>query len=465
MARKKQRENYGNGSITPELDANGNQKRNRKGQLVWRVCLSFGSETVIDSKGRKRKKRRKVQRMVHGPLSKARKACKQLQQEYEHIDLEAAQGSFKWACSQWISWMETKGSASKSVLRQYETRLNYMSDVIGEMKLVEIKKSDIEAGLAAIKSSRNLSNTTTNKVFAVTKRLFEYCVDSDWIVRNPCRTIDPPSIDKVISRKSLSSEESAQLRANLDRAELEAYDSFFEKEDRQARHGNLFGRSCLRGLSHISGIIAIRVMLATGMRRGEVCGLTWESVDFDAGQIYVRQSLTAEVKLKDPKSFSGKRALYVEDITLAHLKKWKAFQEKAMRKITIVNEAGESQTLTQTNDTPVCCSDSGSWLDPTNLSRWWGGNKKKNILGFRDTLGFPELNMHELRHTQATMLLGNGVDVKSVQARLGHSHSSLTLDQYAHAIPANDKAAAELMGEIMNKRPRETPIIKLENCA
>ena len=47
MAKPKQRENYGNGSITPELDKDGNQKKNRKGQLVWRVCLSFGCETVI----------------------------------------------------------------------------------------------------------------------------------------------------------------------------------------------------------------------------------------------------------------------------------------------------------------------------------------------------------------------------------------------------------------------------------
>ena len=48
------------------------------------------------------------------------------------------------------------------------------------------------------------------------------------------------------------------------------------------------------------------------------------------------------------------------------------------------------------------------------------------------------------------MLLGNSVDVKTVQHRLGHASSSLTLDQYAHAIPANDRDAANLMASIYN---------------
>lgn len=57
--------------------------------------------------------------------------------------------------------------------------------------------------------------------------------------------------------------------------------------------------------------------------------------------------------------------------------------------------------------------------------------------------------MHELRHTAATLALGNGIPVKDVQARLGHASASLTLDIYGHAIPANDQAIADLMGSII----------------
>ena len=73
--------------------------------------------------------------------------------------------------------------------------------------------------------------------------------------------------------------------------------------------------------------------------------------------------------------------------------------------------------------------------------------------------------MHELRHTTATLMLGNGIDVKTVQTGLGHSRASVTLDQYAHAIPANDKAAADLMGSIINRPVPETPILSVEKSA
>ena len=68
------------------------------------------------------------------------------------------------------------------------------------------------------------------------------------------------------------------------------------------------------------------------------------------------------------------------------------------------------------------------------------------MLGYRKKSQIWDL----LRHTAATLLLGNGVDVKTVQHRLGHASSSLTLDQYAHAIPANDRDAASLMAAIYN---------------
>ena len=54
MARKKQRETYGNGSITPKLDKSGKQMTDKQGKLLWLVCLSFGSETVTDGPVRAR---------------------------------------------------------------------------------------------------------------------------------------------------------------------------------------------------------------------------------------------------------------------------------------------------------------------------------------------------------------------------------------------------------------------------
>lgn len=75
--------------------------------------------------------------------------------------------------------MKARGGASEAVITQYAAWLGYMSDVLGEKKLIEIKKADVEDAFVTVKNARALSNTTTNKIFAVTNRLFEYCVDSD----------------------------------------------------------------------------------------------------------------------------------------------------------------------------------------------------------------------------------------------------------------------------------------------
>ena len=60
------------------------------------------------------------------------------------------------------------------------------------------------------------------------------------------------------------------------------------------------------------------------------------------------------------------------------------------------------------------------------------------------------MKFHELRHTQATQLLANGVDVKTVQARMGHSNAAITLNWYAHAVEENDRKAAQVIGDLFN---------------
>ena len=93
----------------------------------------------------------------------------------------------------------------------------------------------------------------------------------------------------------------------------------------------------------------------------------------------------------------------------------------------------------------MCCNGAGTWLNPRNLERWWGTTQE---IGYRHSIGFGDLRLHELRHTQATQLIGAGVDFKTVQTRLGHADVSLTINTYTHAIPANDRKAADLIASI-----------------
>ena len=461
MARKKQRETYGNGSVFPvmvkKLDANGNvvmkdgkpvmiQERDKQGRLVWRACVTLGTEEYTDKNGKTRKRQRKApQKRVHGTLDDARKVAKQITEDYADIDYQSAGMTFAQACEAWATSMRNANTCSAAKLKDYETMLAQVADKLGAVPLTEIKQQNVERALTAVAKERKPSQRRQRERFQTTKRVFEYCIDSGWLVRNPCRGLKTPRVTEEVDRRSLESEECARLRACLDRDEIAAYEEFNNKEQRQAEWGNTFTRSKLVGLSYISGLIAVRLMLATGMRRGETLGLTWEHVDFDNAQITVCKSLNAQMVHKTTKTRKGIRTLAVDADTMAHLRQWKAFQAKALHLVMVEDANGKKRPVEQNGKTPVCCSCKGVLIHPRNFSRWWGNT---NVKGYRDTIGFPGLRPHELRHTQATMLLGNKVDIKTVQTRMGHASSALTLDIYGHAIPANDREASDIMASI-----------------
>lgn len=119
------------------------------------------------------------------------------------------------------------------------------------------------------------------------------------------------------------------------------------------------------------------------------------------------------------------------------LTRWKACPVEQLVKICI----------SQTSDTPVCCSDTGGLSRIDYFEHWWSKWHTEH--------GFDGLKFHELRHTQATMLLGAGVDVKTVQTRLGHASRSITLGWYAHAMPENDMYAAQKLGALLAAPKRQ----------
>ena len=91
----------------------------------------------------------------------------------------------------------------------------------------------------------------------------------------------------------------------------------------------------------------------------------------------------------------------------------------------------------------VVCNANGSMASMNTFEHWW----RKWV----DEHGWLGLRFHELRHTHATLLLANGVDVKTLQVRLGHSSTDITMSCYAHAIPLSDKASAQALDSSLFK--------------
>lgn len=455
MARSKQREVYDSGSVSAvmvdKLDRDGRpvigrdgkvekaQMHDRAGRPVWRIVITKGTEQYVDGDGRKRKRQLKVQKLFHGTLKEARAFRDSLASQYENVDVVCARRTFSWAAAYWVQWAKDKNLASADSIRQYEARLGYVAIYIGDKALAEITPDDIDVAVSSTMKERGLSNTTGHKVFAAVKRVLKFCVDRGWLVRNPADATIAPVADKMdpVARKSLTAEDAARLRATLDHDIDDALTAYEAKERRQSEWGNTFGRSAVRGLGAVSQLVCVRLLLASGCRRGEILGLVWDAVDFNESTITIRQTLTARVKVKRPKTESGLRTLTIDPSTMDVLRRWKVRQASMLHLVM-----PDGVALTQTPLTPVCVADNGGWLDPTHLGRWWRS--------YRSEKGFEGLLLHELRHTNASLLLGNGYDLMTLAHRLGHKKATLTLSEYGHMMKANDAKAADLLGAILD---------------
>ena len=210
--------------------------------------------------------------------------------------------------------------------------------------------------------------------------------------------------------------------------------------------GNLFGRSHMMDLSEISRIVGARIGLATGARRGECLGLTWAHIDLETMEATIAQSVASNGEVKEPKTEAGKRTVALDKDTAEALSTWRAYQAKQLLRVGVkVSDA-----------TPVVCDAKGGYMNPCNFSRWWRS--------FTAAHGFKGLKFHELRHTQATMLLASGLDVKSVGDRLGHANASITLNMYAHSVKENDRKAAETIGKLFGEEQETAKVIYVKTA-
>lgn len=407
---------------------------------VWRVRVDFGKDPITG-------KRQMISRNVKGTKREAAKVRDELRKEHESgLRVDADKMTFAELSTIWNDARTTSGTIASTTAYKDKFTLNTLLKYLGAVNIKEITPAVVESLYSAIKSDKektgsSFGGTSMRHLHVMLKQIMGKAVDYDLLLRNPCDRVRAPKADEP-DRKSLTVEEAAKLLACIDEAEVDAYANMEAKEARQTARGNLFGREYLRGLNIIGNVLAIRIGLATGMRRGEVFGLCWGSIDLENRRLNVAQSLTSLGEVKPPKSKAGVRTIAIDATTCAHLRAWKQRQGVELLKVGI--KLGDS--------TPVCCSERGGFIDLHNFERWWRA--------FRNENGFTDLRFHELRHTQATQLLANGIDVKTVQTRLGHSNAALTLNWYAHAIPENDEKAADMLGDLFASKPKETPIIE-----
>ena len=177
-----------------------------------------------------------------------------------------------------------------------------------------------------------------------------------------------------------------------------------------------------------------KLIIATGMRRGECCALRWGDINYADRSIHICRSAVKisgeDIFTKTPKTKAGDRYVY-----FSH--EMQSLLQEYHRECEWETETYDNRTLT---DEDYIFRRRGEALPMTPSTFTW---RFKLIL---QKHGLPEaLNVHSLRHTNASLVIADGTDVTTVASLLGHAQPSTTLDIYSHTFDKNKRRASQAL--------------------
>ena len=186
----------------------------------------------------------------------------------------------------------------------------------------------------------------------------------------------------------------------------------------------------------------IKMFMFTGMRREELCGLEWKDIDFKTSVIRIERAslyIPHEGIITDTtKNDSSTRYIKAPAVAIQLLKEYKRWQ--AQKRLSMGDRWVDCDRLFTKPD--------GMPIHPDTIGCW-----------FRDFIrahDLPDISIHSLRHTNATLMINSGIPLTTIAARLGHADPTTTSKIYVHAIQSADAAAAEQLDLIFTKRQAAT---------
>ena len=179
----------------------------------------------------------------------------------------------------------------------------------------------------------------------------------------------------------------------------------------------------------------VLLLLYTGIRMEELCGLAWEDIDLERGEIRIRRASVyvagKGVITKPPKTRSGSRVLCADPTVFQALTRYKQAQQRTC----------EAQGLPWEESRRLFTKQDGGALIPGTTAKWLQRFAKKH--------GLRPVTPHKLRHTYATLQIAYGTDIRTVAGMMGHSSPMTTLTIYAHQLNDASRKAARAMTELL----------------
>jgi len=277
---------------------------------------------------------------------------------------------------------------------------------LGALHLVKLQPGDVERMEAALLAS-GLSSNTVRHVHVVLAKALKDAARKGLVGRNVCQYVEPPKVGRY------------EVKVPP-----------------------------MEGIAHILRLAqdtpygpAFHFMAYTGVRRGEVVALKWESVDLDRGVASIVGTLQ-RMKGKGlvflpPKSAAGRRGIALDNATVEMLREHHGRQMLLQMEL---EGAYEDNCL-------LFPGPLGRPLDPSVLTRNW-----EKLAG---KAGYPGLRLHDLRHAHCAGLIRAGVHPRVVQERMGHASASFTMQVYGHVAAGLQQEAAQAFAGLMAEGIRQ----------
>lgn len=286
-------------------------------------------------------------------------------------------------------------SYSPIVVKGYKRILkNWLLPEFGNKYLDVINAIMINSFIAKLKTSYTkyasrenhpISNGTIQKIYEVLRTIFSIAYRNDVIISDPC----------------------GKVRLEL-KKEIDSQIHYWSKDEYQRALFLLQGEKTGKGL-------IVKLALMTGLRRSEIFGLKWHDL---IGRILfirrTRQKVNGEMVELPCKTLSSVREITIPDNLMFEIMKYR-------------KKVGKTEYIFEK-------------IDYDNVTAWFRKWERKQCL--------TPIRFHELRHTHATLLLQEGIDIKTIQQRLGHADISTTLNTYAHVTAELDSKASDVFEKI-----------------
>lgn len=249
---------------------------------------------------------------------------------------------------------------------------------------------------------RKLKPSSVKRIYSYMQTMWTFAVNQRIIKESPCKGVILPS-------SALAAEHDSRKKF-LSETELPEFMQLFDEDTDFERE--------------------IKILLLTGMRSGECLGLKWENIDFENRMIHITHTLSCvsgDKFLTTPKTKTSKRYIAMSSTVYELLKQQRLDQMKLQLAFGSLFKHPEM----------VFTNHEGDYVDLNYLNKRF----KKHLAGTK----FETMTLHCLRHSNATLLLNSGVDLKIVSEHLGHSEIAVTADIYTDVLESSKRKTAELI--------------------